>query len=196
MPGLKPGLMPGSTSRWAIFISGRGSNLAAALDLKNQVDIACVVSSKASATGLLRAKRSGIPTYVLDRQIDWSKLDAHLRAIGVTQIFLLGFMRIVPAEFIALWPGAVVNLHPSLLPAYPGIDSIRRAHADGAPLGVTVHEVIFEVDQGEQILQRRCLKEGGACGYSLQAAEFQVHIDEQRLVKETLLRWKPKRRPA
>jgi phosphoribosylglycinamide formyltransferase-1 len=168
---------------WAVLISGRGSNLSALLDYPDEISISIVVSSKAGADGLAKARRAGIPTLILDKKIDWAGLSETLRSRGVTHICLAGFMRIVPASFVASWlPGRIVNLHPSLLPKYPGLESIAAAfHADD-DIGVTVHEVDDGVDTGRVILQRRCLKKPKRLGYSLALAEFTVHVTEQRLL--------------
>lgn len=169
-------------TRWAVLISGRGSNLSALLDYPDEIPIAVVVSSKASAEGLLKARRAGVPTHVLDRKIDWPALTKLLRARGVTHVCLAGFMRIVPAEFVAAWRGRIVNLHPSLLPKYPGLESIALAYAAGDDMGVTVHEVDEGVDTGRVILQRRCLLSSEVHEYPLALAEFKVHVTEQRLL--------------
>ena len=177
-------------SRWAVFISGRGSNLAALLEMRDFVDISLVVSSRADAPGVLRAKRAGVPVLLLDKKIDWLKLDKDLRARKITNIFLAGFMRVVPADFVSKWHGRILNLHPSLLPAYPGLKSIERGYDGGADLGVSVHIVNEGVDEGPLVAQRRSLISPKAQGYSLEQAEFYLHVDEQRLIRETLLKWK------
>lgn len=171
-------------TRWAVFISGTGSNLAALLDLRDTVDIAFVVSSKADAHGLLRARRSGIPALVLPKPVDWTLLDAELRRRRIDRIFLAGFMKLLPTEFVRRWKGRMLNIHPSLLPLYPGLDSIERAHADGKPLGCTVHGVNEEMDAGPRYLQRKVM--GG--NLSLPDSEFLAHLSEYRLVREAL--WK------
>ncbi len=178
-----------SRRRWAVLISGRGSNLGALLDLRDGVDVALVVSSSPSAYGLLRARRAGVPTRVLPRPIDWPALDAELRALGVTHVFLAGFMRIVPETFVVAWENRLVNLHPSLLPKYPGLKSIERAFAADDDVGVTVHAVDAGVDTGPIVARRRSLNRPKGRGYSLELAELQVHIDEQRLVREVALKW-------
>lgn len=169
-------------ARWAVLISGRGSNLSALLDYPDEISIALVVSSKSRAEGLLKAKRAGVPTLTLDRVIDWAHLSQTLRERGVTRICLAGFMRIVPASFVSEWRHAIVNLHPSLLPKHPGLDSIRAAYLAGDDLGVTVHEVDEGVDTGQIILQRRSLKRDEFRRYPLALAEFFVHVTEQRLL--------------
>ena len=186
------------SSRWAVFISGRGSNLSAALqhlENENSARISLVVSSSRKAIGLLRARRAGVPTLVLGRPIDWAALDAELRVRGIKRIFLLGFMRIVPAEFVRAWSGRIVNLHPSLLPKYPGVDSIEAAFNAPDDVGVSVHEVVADVDAGQLILQRETLKKSELSAYALADVEERVHVDEQRLVCETLSHWKPRWKP-
>lgn len=136
------------TPRWALFISGRGSTAQAVMDLFDQIDIRLVVSSKKSAVGLLRAHRMGIPTAILPKQIDWDEVDLMLRSRRIERIFLLGFMRIVPESFLTRWQGRIWNVHPSLLPQFPGAHAIRDALLAGADLGVTVHDVIPEMDAG------------------------------------------------
>lgn len=177
--------------RWAVFISGRGSNLAALLEMRDTIDIALVVSSTGKAHGLLRARRAGVPTLILPKPIRWDEIDPALQARGVSDIFLAGFMRVLPAAFVARWHGRILNLHPSLLPLYPGLDSIRRAYEDDADVGASVHVVTEGVDEGQVILQRDSLKRPRARGYSLERSEFTVHVDEQRLIREAVLKWNP-----
>jgi len=179
-----------SRPKWAIFISGRGSNLAALLDLRDQIEIKLVVSSQQDAYGLKRARRAGLPTLILEKKINWDQLETELRARRVNAIFLAGFMRIVPKSFIDAWPGQILNLHPSLLPAYKGLDSIARAYADAADIGVSIHQVTPGVDEGPVILQRRCLNAASTSGYSFDQVEMIVHMTEQRLVREAVLKWK------
>lgn len=173
-----------------MFISGRGSNLSCLLNLQTE-KIKLVVSSSPKALGVLRARRAGVPVLILPRPIKWDELDRELRRRGINRIFLLGFMRVVPDFFVLAWQGKIINLHPSLLPKYPGLESIERSFEDKSDMGVTVHEVIAEVDAGKRILQRRCLSSSQIAEYSLQNAEFKIHLDEQRLVEEAFLRWRP-----
>ncbi len=178
------------TERWAIFISGRGSNLSCLLNCLQSEKIKVVVSTSEKALGVLRARRAGIPVLILPRPIQWAELDTELKRRGINRIFLLGFMRVIPEQFVEAWERRIVNLHPSLLPKYPGLDSIERSFAEQSDMGVTVHEVVAEVDAGKTILQRRCLSSQEIPEYSLSNAEFRVHIDEQRLVEEAFLRWR------
>jgi phosphoribosylglycinamide formyltransferase 1 len=179
--------------RWGILISGRGSNLAALLDLGDEIDLRVVVSSNREAHGLLRARRAGVPTEftpLIDgtKRIDWAALTRSLRARGVTHLVLAGFMKIVPPEFVAAWRGRIVNLHPSILPAFPGLKSIERAHAERSDMGLSVHEVNEQVDAGRLILRRRCLKAQDVGGYHLAFAEYLVHLEEQRALKDVVAR--------
>jgi formyltetrahydrofolate-dependent phosphoribosylglycinamide formyltransferase len=182
--------------RLGVLISGRGSNLSALLDLREEVGIRVVVSSRPEAYGLLRARRAGVATFITPfrdsthTKIDWIELTRRLEERGVTHLFLAGFMKIVPASFVEYWRGRILNLHPSLLPSYPGLDSIARAYADGAEIGVSVHEVNEEVDAGRIISQRRSLNRAEVREYSLGSAEFLVHVDEQRIVKHAIRVWR------
>lgn len=141
-------------TRWAVMISGTGSNLQAWLDRASEPLPAVVYSSKASAPGLSKAKRMGIPTVVLSNPIDWQVLQNDLIDRRIQKIFLLGFMKIVPPSFVDLWSNRLFNLHPSLLPSYPGLKSFERAYEDFAPLGATVHRVIAELDAGPMVIRR------------------------------------------
>ena len=177
--------------RWGVLISGRGSNLGALIDARAQnLDLRIVISSSRDAVGILRARRAGIAAEVAavregTNKIDWVALDQRLVAAGVNHVFLAGFMKIVPPSFIAKWRGRIVNLHPSLLPTYPGLHSIERAYNEKAPMGLTIHEVNEEVDGGEIICQRLTRAENVA----FDAAEFLVHVDEQRTIQEAAVRW-------
>ena len=181
-------------ANWAVMISGRGSNLAALLELREEINLRLVVSSSGEAYGLARANLAGVaaelaPSIEGTKKINWTALTSRLRSVGITHVFLAGFMRVVPASFVADWRGRIVNLHPSLLPAYPGLKSIERAHADGAAIGLTLHEVNEDVDAGRVICRRRSLSSFETRGHSLELNEFLVHVDEQRMIKELIRRW-------
>ena len=177
--------------RWAVFISGRGSNLGALIDMRaeaeGQFEVALVVSSSSDAPGLARAHRAGVPTLVLDKRINWSALSHELRRRSIERIALLGFMRIAPGDFCSLWNGAIFNLHPSLLPSYPGLQSIERAHLDGAAIGATVHEVVPAVDEGKIVALRVSFCAGAASSSSTRDVEARVHRDEQQLVRRAVM---------
>lgn len=141
-------------SRWALFISGRGSTAQAAMDLGGLTDIALVISSHPEAPGLLRARRMGIPTLLFPRladgkTLDWSAVQDELSRHRIQCIFLLGFMRLVPESFLKVWSGKIWNVHPSLLPLFPGLKAFERSLESQSPVGVTVHDVTPDLDQGQ-----------------------------------------------
>ena len=151
-------------ARTAILISGRGSNMMAlveaARDPAYPAEIVCVLSNRADAKGLDFAAANGIATTVIDHKAYASRedfeaaLDGYLRSAGVEIIALAGFMRVLTAGFIARWEGRMINIHPSLLPAYKGLHTHERALADGAKThGCSVHLVTPELDGGPVLLQ-------------------------------------------
>ena len=151
--------------RLGVLVSGRGSNLQALIDAigERRLDatIAVVISNVAGAGGLDRARNAGIETAVLDHR-GWPSRDDYdralveeLRAHDVDVVCLAGFMRRIGAPFIEAFPAAIVNIHPSLLPSFPGLHAQRQALAHGVKVsGVTVHLVTPELDAGPIIVQR------------------------------------------
>jgi phosphoribosylglycinamide formyltransferase-1 len=169
------------TPAWAIFISGRGSNAQAVFEVIDEVPVRLVVSSKEPVWGLARARRTGVPTLVLKKKIDWEDLQGQLEAARVDRVLLLGFMKIVPASFLEKWQGRIFNVHPSLLPAFPGLQAIQRSYEANGPMGVSVHEVIPEMDAGKVIFQKVSVP--ASEGIKLEFAELLISRDEQRLVR-------------
>lgn len=178
-------------SRWAVFISGRGSNMQALLDLCEEVHFALVVSSSANAPGLIRAKRQGIPTLILEKKINWQQLSDELIKRGINKIFLAGFMKLIPESFVNQWTNKILNVHPSLLPLYPGLRAIENSYMDGAAMGASVHIVVPEMDAGKLLFQQKALAEDCSGRHQLSLAQVQLLISraEQRLVREAALRW-------
>jgi len=176
--------------RWAVFISGRGSNFAALTELLQEIDIALCVSSRSKALGLLQAKRSGIETLILAAQPNWLSLHQELKRRNVNRIFLLGFMKILPADFVEKWQGKIWNLHPSLLPDYAGKEAIEKSYQAAAAMGVSVHEVIAEMDEGKLILQTSICERSltGPHKFSLSEAQSLICRQEQKLVRELAVR--------
>jgi phosphoribosylglycinamide formyltransferase 1 len=172
--------------RWAFFISGQGSNMSALLDQKWDLDAALVVSSTSESHGLLRARRNGVPTHVLEKKINWDQVLLKLEEHQITHIFLLGFMKIVPPEFLKKWGKTILNIHPSLLPAYPGLRSIERAYNDGADIGATVHHVTAEVDAGAMVLQKKVVSSQQTKKMDLSYIEQQLHFAEYALVRKAV----------
>jgi phosphoribosylglycinamide formyltransferase-1 len=150
--------------RIGVLISGRGSNLQALIDAISagtlNAEIAVVVSNKASAAGLERAHAAGIETMVLDHRAfasrdDYDRAMAEaLRSRQVALVCLAGFMRLIGPRLLDEFPHAIVNIHPSLLPAFPGVDAQRQALEHGVKVsGATVHLVTGELDGGPIVLQ-------------------------------------------
>jgi phosphoribosylglycinamide formyltransferase 1 len=151
--------------RVAILISGRGSNMAALIEAARVEDfpaeIVVVVSNRADAGGLEKAAAYGIPTLVVESKpfgrdraafeaVVQSALDQH----RVDLVCLAGFMRLLTTEFVQRWYGRMLNIHPSLLPSFPGIDPARQALEAGVKIsGATVHFVIPETDAGPILMQ-------------------------------------------
>lgn len=147
-----------------VLISGRGSNLQALIDASAQADypaeIRLVISNEAEVEGLARAAAAGIPQLTVDhRDFDGrpefeTALTAALRAAGVELVCLAGFMRLLTGGFLDCWRGRVVNIHPSLLPAFKGLDVHQRVLAAGVRItGCTVHFVVPDMDSGPIIAQ-------------------------------------------
>jgi len=152
-------------TRVAILISGRGSNMAALIAAARAADypaeIALVVSNVADAAGLQRAREAGIKTAVVDhkpfgkdRAAFEAALQSALDANGIALICLAGFMRLFTAAFVTRWHGRMLNIHPSLLQSFPGLDPHGQALRAGVKLsGATVHFVIPETDAGPIVAQ-------------------------------------------
>jgi len=147
-----------------VLISGRGSNLQALIDATRDgrldARIAVVISNRPGVAGLERARAAGIETLVMPHQQAGSRqaydheLVAALRSRGVTLVCLAGFMRLLGADFCAAFPGAVLNIHPSLLPSFPGTHPQRQALDHGVKVsGATVHLVTPELDAGPILVQ-------------------------------------------
>lgn len=155
----------GGKRRVAILISGRGSNMAALLqaaaDPGYPATVALVLSNRADAPGLRRAADAGVPTAVVesrpfrgDREAFERAVEAELARHGAELVALAGFMRVLTPSFVGRWEGGMVNIHPSLLPAFPGLDTHARALAAGVKLhGCTVHLVSAGVDEGPILAQ-------------------------------------------
>ena len=141
--------------RVAVLISGRGSNMQALVEQASGYEIVLVASNKPYAAGLDWARARGLPTWAWDsKSVDKQQWDGGLADVlddhRVGTIALAGFMRILSPWFIAEWRGRIVNIHPSLLPRYRGLDTHRRAIEAGDTVhGCSVHVVTEELDAGE-----------------------------------------------
>ena len=143
-----------------ILISGRGSNMEALLAAKLPCRIAAVISNKADARGLETARAHGIPTAVVahaehaSRELFDAALAAEIDRHRPDLVVLAGFMRILGEAFVRRYAGRLMNIHPSLLPAFPGLDTHRRALAAGCRVhGCTVHFVTPALDNGPVVIQ-------------------------------------------
>jgi len=150
--------------RVVVLISGSGSNLQALIDATASADfpaqIVAVISNKADAYGLVRAQNSGIPTELLDHKTFASReefdtaLQNKIDSYEPDLVVLAGFMRILTFQFVNHYLGRMLNIHPSLLPLYPGLHTHRRAlEAGDATHGATVHFVTAELDGGPAVVQ-------------------------------------------
>ena len=181
----------------AVVISGRGSNLQALIDSCADrafpAEIVAVISNIPGAPGLARAERAGIPIHVIDsngfaRRADFdTALDAALAAGGAELVCLAGFMRLLSDGFVTKWRDRIINIHPSLLPAFPGLHTHERVLRAGARFtGCTVHFVRTEVDSGPIIVQAAVPVRDGDTTESLAArvleAEHIVYPEAVRLI--------------
>jgi phosphoribosylglycinamide formyltransferase-1 len=160
------GAAPARRARLAILLSGRGSNFLALHDAAAHgglpAEIALVLSNEPAAPGLARARELGLETAVVPHRAEPSraaheeKVRAALRAVGVEWICLAGYMRLLSASFVGEYRERILNIHPSLLPLFPGLHPQRQALAAGVEeSGCTVHFVDEGLDSGPIVLQRR-----------------------------------------
>ena len=179
--------------RIAVLASGTGSNLQAILDKlhgKGAVEVVAVASDKPDALALERAAGAGVDTAVFERS-DYSDRETRdlamadwLESHGVELVVLAGYMQLLSAGFIARFPQRVINVHPALLPSFPGLDAIGQAYRHGVRMsGVTVHFVDAGMDTGPIVLQ-----EAIALAYTRPIEEFeaQVHAVEHELLPKAI----------
>jgi phosphoribosylglycinamide formyltransferase 1 len=181
--------------RVAILISGRGSNMAAliaaAKHAEYPAEIALVLSNRADAAGLERAAQAGVTTAVLEHKpfgTDRAAFEAALQAMldqhRIALICLGGFMRLFTAPFVQHWQGRMINIHPSLLPSFPGLDPHGQAIRAGVTIsGATVHFVIPETDAGPIIMQGAVPVAGDDTAETLAARVLQI---EHRIYPQAL----------
>ena len=175
--------------RVAILISGRGSNMRALVEQASGYEVVLVASNKPQAPGLDYARTAGIPTWTWDskgvpRAEFEAALDRALTDHRVGTIALAGYMRLLSAGFVDQWRGRIVNIHPSLLPKYPGLDTHARAIAAGDTSGgCSVHIVTEEVDAGEVLGRMEVPIEPGDDAHAL---EERVREAEHRLYPKVL----------
>lgn len=186
-----------------VLISGRGSNLQAIMDAigdgRLDARIAVVIANRADAHGLERARAAGIEALCIShrsfatREAFDRALVAELRARGVGLVCLAGFMRLLGPAFVEAFPNAILNIHPALLPSFPGLDAQRQALEHGVKMsGVTVHLVDCQLDAGPIVVQRAVPVEDDDTVESLAgrilAVEHQAYPEAIRIVLER--RWR------
>ena len=190
--------MTGQPKKLGVLISGRGSNLQALIDAQARGElggtIAIVVSNVESAAGLERARRAGIPTVVRDhRGRTREEFDAEivsvLRDHAVELVCLAGFMRLLSPVLVRAFPGRILNIHPALLPAFPGLDAQRQAFEHGVKVsGATVHLVDEGLDSGAIVAQEAVAVRSDDTPESLSArileAEHRLYPRAVRLLLE------------
>jgi phosphoribosylglycinamide formyltransferase 1 len=180
--------------RLGVLISGRGSNLQALIDAiadeRLDASIALVISNREEAAGLERARAAGIEVLVLSHRAFASRdeydraLASELQSRDVGLVCLAGFMRLVGSGLIDAFPNRILNIHPSLLPAFPGLDAQRQAIEHGVKVsGVTVHLVTAELDGGPIVIQRAVPVMPGDTAESLAA---RILVEEHRAYPEAV----------
>jgi phosphoribosylglycinamide formyltransferase-1 len=168
-----------------VLVSGKGTNLQALVD--GRLPISAVASNRKDAYALVRAREAGIPTatFSLDCHADRTERDlvmaTWLEEHGVELVVLAGYMHLLTAPFLQRFPGRIVNVHPSLLPAFPGMHPIADAIAAGVPTtGVTIHYVDEGLDTGDVIRQEEVPVE------PRETLEDRIHAVEHRLLPEVV----------
>lgn len=179
-----------------VLVSGNGTCLQALLDAEDRGElapatIAVVVSNKTGAAALDRADRAGVPAIVVThagvvRELFEDRLAMVLEAHSVEAVVLAGFMRVLTARFIDRYPRRIINTHPSLLPAFPGVDAAGQAIAHGVKVsGLTIHFVDASLDGGPIIAQAAVAVVDGDDGATLHA---RIQREEHRLLPEVVRR--------
>jgi phosphoribosylglycinamide formyltransferase-1 len=186
-----------SNRRLAILLSGRGSNFEAIADAVDSgtipnAEIVAVISDVPDARGLARAKERGLPAFAVDRRGLPTRSEHETAVLAMLEdrrpdlVCLAGYMRLLSPEFVARWRGRILNIHPALLPKFPGLDAQRRAlEAGEAESGCTVHFVDEGTDTGPVILQRKVPILPGDTAETLSA---RILVEEHRAYPEAIAR--------
>lgn len=174
---------------WALFFSGRGSNVESILKLCHSLESAypVLVCNKKTAPGVQKALDLGQASHFFLPPYDYKVLTKLLRQKAVEKIFLLGYMKVVPKEFAEDWAGSIFNLHPSLLPKYPGLDSLKKAYLEKDDLGYSIHHVTEDLDQGPIVRQQIVFKAGSYETLSFEEVAEVFHKEENKAVCQFFL---------
>jgi len=189
--------------RLAVLLSGRGSNFAAIhqaiVDGKLKAEIVCVISNRPDAPGLERARQARLSAHLVDHRA-FTTREAHeeevLRILASAEpdfICLAGYMRLLSPAFVTAFPHRILNIHPSLLPAFPGVDAQEQAIAHGVKIsGCTVHFVDENLDAGPIIVQRAVeVRDGDSAGALAARILEQEHIAYvEALVRLATRKWR------
>ena len=172
----------------AVFFSGSGSTLQAVLDHVETLNIVCAFSSKKTALGRVRCRRQSILENSFKFPEDFKKTLELLKVKKIDTILCAGFMKILPLDFVNGFKGlgprqSIVNIHPSLLPNYKGLKSAERAYADKNTLGVTIHDVVEEVDSGEFFKRLSVLNSNEISKVRLAEAILWLRSGEQQILR-------------
>jgi phosphoribosylglycinamide formyltransferase-1 len=179
-----------------VLISGRGSNLQAIIDDSSEpacpYALSAVVSNRPGAAGLDRARRANVDTHVVDHALHASRESFDAALIELIDryrpglVVLAGFMRILTPDFVSHYDGRLINIHPSLLPEFPGLDTHERAIASGArEHGASVHFVTADLDGGPLIIQARVPVMAGDDADTLAARV----LEQEHRILPTAIRW-------
>lgn len=175
-------------TRWAVFVSGEGTNLQNFIDIEsqlNQQSLELVVADR-PCRAIERAEIANKKTQIFLKK-DWAqpqRVMEVLRRHKISQIFLLGFMKVLSKEFLDLWSKPIINLHPSLLPAHKGLKAIQKAFEAGdSEMGVSLHEVTEDLDSGRILLQKSFIRSNHV---SLADVELRIHELEHEIVRDYL----------
>lgn len=172
----------------AVFISGAGSTLQALLEMQHHICISLVVVNKKKSLGLLKAKRFGKNICFFDNsQMTYNDLNLILKKHNIDFIILAGYMKILPKSFTDIWVNKIINIHPSLLPSYPGLKSIEKSWLDNSKMGVSLHQVTDKMDEGAIILQQCAIENPQT--YVLSEADLFMRRTEQFLLREVIMRY-------
>lgn len=163
--------------------------------MKPDVEVSLVVSSTPKAYALTRAKMSGVESLVLPPSPDFVSLHDDLKKRQIDCIFLLGYMKILPEHFVKRWEGKIINLHPSLLPKFKGLHAIEKSYESKEDMGVSVHEVVAELDAGPLVRQQKVIsaEELRNSQITLDEAKMRIQKVEHELVREVVIKWMPKK---
>lgn len=180
-------------SEFVVLASGSGTNFQAVADAfaGSEHELLALVSDNPAAYALVRAELLGIPSivvpYSVGRRAAEERLERVLRSLDPELIVLAGFMKILPASLVDAFAGRIVNIHPSLLPDYPGLRAIERSYSGGGRMGITIHTVDHDVDTGPIIAQFEAARSGDE---TLEEMEQRIHDLEHthypRIIRERL----------